>query len=74
LVEREALEGVSRAEAENAMALASTHENAEGLSWKVTLLEDELAVEHRVKNDSRKSPFFKLKVPSYVMPSLVPHG
>jgi hypothetical protein len=47
LVEREALERVSRAEAENAMMLAFAHEDAEGLAWKVALLEDELAAERQ---------------------------
>jgi hypothetical protein len=40
LAEREVLEWVSRAEAENTTALASTHEDTEGLSRMVTLLED----------------------------------
>jgi hypothetical protein len=47
LAEREALERVSRAEEENAMMFASACEDAEGLTRKVALLEDELAVEHR---------------------------
>jgi hypothetical protein len=44
LVEREALERVSRVEVENATMLASAHEDAEGLSRKVTLPEDDLTV------------------------------
>jgi hypothetical protein len=43
LAEREARERVSRVEEENAMALASAHEDAEGLA----LLEGELAEERR---------------------------
>jgi hypothetical protein len=45
LAEREALERVSRAEAENAATLASTHEDAKGFVRMITLLEDELIVE-----------------------------
>jgi hypothetical protein len=47
LAEREVLEWVSKSEAENATALASAHEDSEVLALKVTLLKDELAVEHR---------------------------
>jgi hypothetical protein len=43
LAEREAQERVSRVEAENVVALASTCEDTEGLVRKVTLLEGELA-------------------------------
>jgi hypothetical protein len=46
LVEREALERVSRAEAENAVALASAHAEAKSFACKITLLEDELTTEH----------------------------
>jgi hypothetical protein len=49
LAEREALEWLSRVEAENVAALASTDEDGEGLPRKVTLLEDELTVEHRAE-------------------------
>jgi hypothetical protein len=38
LVERKAREMVSRVEVENATALASAHEDAEGLAWKIALL------------------------------------
>jgi hypothetical protein len=44
LVERVALEKESRVEEENAMALASAHEDAKGFLWKITLLEGKLAV------------------------------
>jgi hypothetical protein len=47
LAEREALERVSRAKVENAMALASSCEDAKGLAQKIALLEDELAAECR---------------------------
>jgi hypothetical protein len=49
LAEGEALERVSRAEAENAMMLASVCEETEGpwAVWEITLLEDELAAERR---------------------------
>jgi hypothetical protein len=43
LVEREALEMVLRVEAENATALVSAHEDAEGLVRKIALLEGEHA-------------------------------
>jgi hypothetical protein len=36
-------------EVENAVVLASTHEDAEGLTWKVTLLEGELVEVCRAK-------------------------
>jgi hypothetical protein len=48
LAEREALERVSRAEAENSTALSSARADAEGLKQKIVLLEDELAEERRV--------------------------
>jgi hypothetical protein len=54
LAEREALERVSRAEAENAVALASTCDDAEGLVWKISLLEDELTAEHRALEVSQR--------------------
>jgi hypothetical protein len=47
LAQREALEWVSRLEAESATMFACAYEDAEGLSQKVTLLEGELAVEHQ---------------------------
>jgi hypothetical protein len=47
LAKREALERVSRAEAENATVLASTREDVDGFAWKVALHEDEPAAEHR---------------------------
>jgi BMFP domain-containing protein YqiC len=47
LVEREALEMVSRAEADNTVALASAREEAEGIVQKIALLEDELAAERQ---------------------------
>jgi hypothetical protein len=53
LAERVALEQVSRTEAENAMALASTREDAKAHAQKVTLLEDELAAEHRAHEMSK---------------------
>jgi hypothetical protein len=43
LMEREAQERVSTMEAENAVALASAHEDAKGLVRKIALLEGELA-------------------------------
>jgi hypothetical protein len=54
LADREALERVSRVEAENATALASSCEDAEGLAQKIALLEDELAVEHRAREVSER--------------------
>jgi hypothetical protein len=41
-VNKEALERVSRVEAENATALASVCVDAKGFTRKITLLEDEL--------------------------------
>jgi hypothetical protein len=41
-VEREAWERVSRVEVENAVALASAREDAEGLVWKAVVLKGEL--------------------------------
>jgi hypothetical protein len=43
LAEREAQERVSRVAAESTAALASGHEDAEGLAQKIALLEGELA-------------------------------
>jgi hypothetical protein len=45
LVEREALEGVSRVEVENTVALAFARDDAEGFVQKISLLEGELVVE-----------------------------
>jgi hypothetical protein len=82
LVEREALERVSRAEAENATMLASAHQDAEGFAWKVAVLKDELAAEHQAREVSEREfqeQFEELtscrpRVPSCVMPSLIPRG
>jgi hypothetical protein len=49
LVKRESLERVWRVEIENTTVLASAREDAEGLAQKITLLEDELAVECRAQ-------------------------
>jgi hypothetical protein len=70
IVEREALERVSRAEAENTTALASAREDAEGLAQKVALLQDELVAEHSL----RSSSFCRPGVLSCVMPLSVLHG
>jgi hypothetical protein len=49
LMEREARERVSRVEAENAAALASAREDAEGLVRKIALLEGELVEARRAR-------------------------
>jgi class 3 adenylate cyclase len=54
LVERVALERVSRVEVENTMALASAREDAKGFVRKITLLEDELAVERQNREVSER--------------------
>jgi ketosteroid isomerase-like protein len=54
LVEREALERVSRVKAENATVLASAHEDAKGFTCKITLLEDELAAELQARGVSKR--------------------
>jgi hypothetical protein len=36
-----------RTKVENAAVLASAHEDAKGLIWKITLLEGELVAEHQ---------------------------
>jgi hypothetical protein len=61
MAEREALEWVSRAEAENAMALASTREDAEGFAHKIVLLEDTLTVEHQAREVSKRESREQLK-------------
>jgi hypothetical protein len=53
LVEREALEGVSRVEVENTVALAFACDDAEGFVQKISLLEGELVVE-RVREASER--------------------
>jgi hypothetical protein len=55
LVEREARERVSRAKAENTTALASAHEDAEGLVRKITLLEGGLVEECRAQELSEEN-------------------
>jgi phage host-nuclease inhibitor protein Gam len=47
LEEREALERMLRTKVENAAVLASAHEDAKGLIWKITLLEGELVAGHQ---------------------------
>jgi hypothetical protein len=47
-------ERTSWVEAENATALASTHEDAEGFVRKIALLEDELAVGHQAREVSER--------------------
>jgi hypothetical protein len=54
LVEQEALEQVSRAEAENSVALSSAGANAKDLVRKVILHEDELGEEHRAQETSER--------------------
>jgi hypothetical protein len=54
LAEREALERVSRVAAENATTLASTHEDVEGLTQKIVVLEDELVAERRAQEVSER--------------------
>jgi hypothetical protein len=49
LFEREAWERVSRVEAENTVALVSTHEDVEVLVRKIAFLEDELAEARRAR-------------------------
>lgn len=53
LVEGEAQERMSKVEAKNAVALASAHEDTEGLVWKVALPKGELAVARRLERWSR---------------------
>jgi hypothetical protein len=45
---------VSQAEAENSVALASTHADAEGLAWKIILFEGELVEERRAWETSER--------------------
>jgi hypothetical protein len=53
-VEREALQRVSRVEAENAAALASSHEDAKGFAHKIALLEDKLVMERQAQEVSER--------------------
>jgi hypothetical protein len=79
LAKREALERVSRAEAENSTMLTSTRDDAEGLAQKIALLESELMKEHRPMRHLRgstrcvlmSSPFYRLGAQSYASPSSV---
>jgi hypothetical protein len=48
-------------EEKNAMALASAHEDAEGLAWKVALLEDDLVAERRAREASEREHRAHLK-------------
>jgi BMFP domain-containing protein YqiC len=52
--EREALEWVLRAEAENTTVLASAREDVECFARKIALLEDKLATEHRAREVSER--------------------
>jgi hypothetical protein len=54
LAEKEAIERVSIAEARNTVVLVSSREVTEGLVWKITLLEDDLAVERRAQEVSKR--------------------
>jgi hypothetical protein len=49
LAEMEAQERVSRVEMENTVMLASTHEDAKGLVWKIALFKGELAEARRAR-------------------------
>jgi DNA topoisomerase IA len=53
LAEREVQETVSRVEAENAAMIASSCEDAEGLVWKIILLEGELVEARRGSRGGR---------------------
>jgi hypothetical protein len=53
-VEREALERVSRVEAKNAAALASSHEVVKGSAHKIALLEDKLVMERQAREVSER--------------------
>jgi hypothetical protein len=52
--EREALEWVSRAEADNSVELASARDDVEGLTQKIAVLESELAKERRARKMSER--------------------
>jgi hypothetical protein len=54
LAMRDALERVSRVEAENSAVLTSVREDAKGLARKIALLEDELTREHRARETSER--------------------
>jgi hypothetical protein len=54
LVEREALKRASRVEVEKATTLASTHEDVEGFTRKINLLEDDLTAEHQAQEVSER--------------------
>jgi hypothetical protein len=54
LVVREALERVSRVEAESAVVLAYIREDAKGFVLKIALLEGEIVVEHRAREVSER--------------------
>jgi hypothetical protein len=54
LVEREALEWVSRVKTENSIAPSFARADAEGLVWKIVLLEDEIAEEHSAWETAEK--------------------
>jgi hypothetical protein len=54
LPEKEAIERVSIAEVGNTVVLVSSREVTEGLVWKITLLEDDLAVERRAQEVSKR--------------------
>jgi hypothetical protein len=41
-------------ETENSTALSSAHADAEGLVWKIVLLEDELVEEHQAGETSKR--------------------
>jgi hypothetical protein len=49
LAKWEVLERMSRAEVENTTALAYVHEDAEGLVWKIVLLQGEVVAEHQTR-------------------------
>jgi ribosomal protein S2 len=79
LVERVALEKVSRVEAENAAVLASSREDAEGFVRKITQLEHlrqmpERCLRGSVRNNLRSSPFYRSEALSCGMPLSAHHG
>jgi hypothetical protein len=82
LEERVALEKVSRAEVQNAMALASTHVHVKGFVRKIAPLRailwrrvgSERSLRGSTESILRSSPFCRPRTLSCAMPLSVPHG
>jgi hypothetical protein len=73
-LERETLESISRAEAENATTLASIREYTKGFVRKIALLENEFAVEHQAQEVFEREHQAQFEEPTIMQGSELCHA